>query len=187
MHPAQANPVLIDATLVRNFLKNSSEGFLEQYFGARAYMVLGVENELNRRAERSPDLKQLLGRWPSTTTLALPPEFQRRAESLIDFYRSDADHKNANRGEIETYFMARLLRTKPAGKGLLVISDDRLGKELCRTHGVPILDTPTLILKMVCSNFLTKNQGSGIWGNCFSPGHAGLLNYEPRLDALCGK
>ena len=193
MCPSVTDPVLIDATLVRNFLRPGFHNRLPEYFGERAYMLLGVEKELERHAKTSQTLKSLLARWPSADALELPPDLQQKATDLIDFYRGDTEHKHINRGEIETYYMARQLFNE--GKELLVISDDGLAKDYCRgkeddpdnTGRIPCIDTPTLLLHMVCEGFLAEQDGQKIWEQgCFHNNQNAWKGYKLRLKSMRG-
>lgn len=182
-NPAHADPVLIDATLVRNFLERGFHRRLAEYFGARAKMVLGVEVELERHAEQSQPLRELLKEWPEGDALELPPDLQEAARDLVEFHRHDG-HEKENIGEIETYLMARHLEEQ--GADVLVISDDRLGKNLCRKDRIDYIDTPSLIIRMVCDGFLTKEDGALIWRACFT-NQAHWARYAVVLKNECGK
>jgi hypothetical protein len=181
--PTRADPVLIDATLVRNFLKRGFHRRLQDYFGGRAKMVLGVEAELERHADQSQPLRELLPEWPEGEALELPPELQEDARDLVEFHRDDG-HAQENLGEIETYLMARHLND--GGADVLVVSDDTLAKKLCRQHDIDYIDTPRLVIRMVCDDFLTKQQGSLIWRECFT-NQARWADYDVVLKQACGK
>jgi hypothetical protein len=159
---------------------------------------MGVEGELERKGETSPTLQSFLDGWPANETLELPPHLMLIANSWIDFYRDSGEHKQVNRGEIETYIMARHLIDQ--GQEPLIISDDTLAKDLCdgkecgKTANplpstpaiVSRLDTPTIVLHMVCEGVLSKVDGEKVWSACFS--NRGAWNgYEPRLKSMCGK
>lgn len=183
-NPADADPVLIDTTLVRHFLKRGFQARLEEYFGARVVRVLAVEEELQTHAEGSVPLRELLKTWPSTEVAELPPELQQLADDMVENYRNEGEHKDINRGEIETYFWARQLQKD--GHDPLVISDDQLAKKLCRAQQIACIDTPTLLLLMVCQDFLSREQGGLIWRECFT-NQARWKDYDTRLHAECGK
>jgi hypothetical protein len=197
MNPSDADPVLIDATLVRNFHKRGFRRYLPQYFGDRAYFVRGVRGELDLEAEVSETLRLFLDDWPSHEVLDLPPDLLLLANDWIDFYRGTDEHEQINRGEIETYVMARHLIDQ--GQQPLIISDDGLAKDLCRGKEsgratapypgdqvkVPSLDTPNLILQMVCAGVLPKVDGKKVWHDCFSNPKK-WKEYEPSLARMCG-
>ena len=142
---ARAEQVLLDTSAFINFADGGALFQLAGYLGQRAVVALDVDIELRRNAaSRFPALKTLaLLQWPGGEPLALPPELLGDAASLRRLHSKPGAHEDANRGEIATALLAG--RTP----GAVVIMDDKLGKQLCRTRAVPRLSSAQLAAEMI--------------------------------------
>lgn len=150
-----AERVLLDTSAFINFADGGALIQLSGYLGPRAAVALDVDVELRRNAaDRFPALKTLgmLG-WPQDEPLALPPDLLADAEALRRLHSPAGAHEDANRGEIATALLAGRIGT------CVVIMDDALGKELCRTRGVARLSSAQLAAEMVVAGALDRETG----------------------------
>jgi predicted nucleic acid-binding protein len=174
-----ADIVLIDATLIRNFIKRGFHRRLSDFFGDCGALVLEVLIELERYGETDQRMLDLLEEWP-TEIVELPPELALQVRDIVEFLREEGQHERQNEGEVATVILAEHLQNK--GNSVLVITDDSDGKALARQRKVDYVDTPAVIIEMVLAGVLSEEEGAIVWRETFT-NRERWRDFESRLAA----
>jgi hypothetical protein len=172
----RAERVLLDTSAFINFADGGALFQLSAYLGDRAGVALDVDVELKRNAAgRFPALKTLgMLKWPPDEPLALPPDLLADAEALRGLHSAPGAHENANRGEIATALLAGRIADA------VVVMDDALGKQLCRTRSIPRLSSAQLAAEMVVAGALDEDTGLRVFEVATPPG-VGKAEFEQAL------
>ncbi|MDX6690513.1 MAG: hypothetical protein QOG15_1970 [Solirubrobacteraceae bacterium] len=179
----RAERVLLDTSVFINFADGGALFQLSAYLADRATVALDVDVELRRNAAgRFPALKTLgMLKWPPGEPLALPPDQLADAEALRRLHSAPGAHEDANRGEIATALLAGRI------EGVIVVMDDMLGKQLCRTRGVARLSSAQLSAEMVVVGALDAETGLRVF-DVATPARVGKPEFDVAIararDAL---
>ena len=162
----RAKRVLLDTSAFINFAEGGALIQLSGYPGERAVVTLDVDIEVKRNAAgRFPALKTLgMLKWPSGEPLGLPPDLLADAEALRRLHAGVGVHDGANRGEIATALLAGRLGDA------VVIMDDHLGKQLCRTRALARLSSAQLAAEMTAGGALDADTGLRVFKAATPPG-----------------
>ena len=173
----RAKRVLLDTSAFINFAEGGALIQFSGYLGERAIVALDVDIELKRNAAgRFPALKTLgMLKWPSGEPLGLPPDLLADAEALRRLHAGIGVHEGANRGEIATALLAGRLGDA------VVIMDDQLGKQLCRTRAIARLSSAQLAAEMTAAGALDYDTGLRVFGAA-TPDHVGRPEFEKALE-----
>jgi hypothetical protein len=156
---------------------------MADYLGADVFMVEDVHIELVAKAKNFPVLAELLKDWPPSAPLQLPPHVKTKVVDILKYNKSGRLHTNEDRGETATVLYAENHLTEQ-GEKFDMLMDDRGGKALAKDRGLACIDTPTLVVEMVCHGNLSVREGERVWRKTLtmSGAHKGYL---PRLEAEC--
>ena len=154
-----AEKVLLDSSAFFYFCDGGQVINLGRYLGTRAYVTLEVLDELLRNSSRYADLQTLERmRWPPEENhLELNTELKRELLDILRALRNPGDHDLQHAGEISTVLMAESLG------GELVVLEDRDGKALAAQRGVPRLSTAMLAAEMVAVEYVSEDEGFGVY------------------------
>jgi hypothetical protein len=70
---------------------------------------------------------------------------------------------------------------------LLLVDDQRHGKALAALRGLTVMDTPALIIEMVCAGAMPRPLGAKVWRAAFSDRSRWPLFDERINAALAGR
>lgn len=158
--------LLSDASVPINFVTAGPEcaDAFKEYFGDKVLVAIDVYEELERKARTEiPELKQFLDGWPELDPIDLPMEVKSDVAKIlrlnIGIYHPDKD-----RGETATILYAEHARDRSVDpEEFELLLDDGDGKKFARDRSLGFWDTPTIALHMVCSGYLTEDQGFSVW------------------------
>jgi hypothetical protein len=89
-------------------------------------------------------------------------------------------------GEVTCVVLAQELRDSDQGQPVLLLDDIAHGKNLAKPRGLDVVDTPAMIVEMVCGGAMGKQLGAKAWRATFSY-RSNWAEYEVRLaDAGVG-
>ena len=159
------------------------------YFGERILITLDVARELEEACVYVPGLLAFLGTWPAAQApVDLPVELKLKAADILGFVADDPRASLQDLGEVTSILMAQHLRD--AGQcqdPLLLVDDQRHGKALAAVRGLTIIDTPRLIIEMVCAGAMSRPLGAKVWRVAFSDRSKWPLFDERINAALAGR
>ena len=69
---------------------------------------------------------------------------------------------------------------------ILLLDDVRHGKNLAKPRRLEVIDTPALIVEMVCVDAMSRELGSRVWRATFSD-RSTWPAFDERLRRDCGK
>ena len=149
---ADAEIVVADASPVRVFVDAGAQRALVDYLGARVRITVDVQRELDDAARSVPGLRLLLRDWPPTDPVELPVELMQKAADILGFITDDPHPGLQDLGEVTSVLLAEHLRaTGECRQPVLLLDDVRHGKNLARPRLLDVVDTPGLIVDMVCA------------------------------------
>lgn len=178
--------LLCDTTVPMNFCGAGSEcaKALEEFLGPGVYIVEDVREELVRKAEQGHAvLGEMLKTWPLDEAIPLPDIVRGKVADALSFNISQGLHKDEDIGETATVFYAQH-RLKEDGSRFDLLMDDNGGKAMARARDLRFIDTPSLVLQMVCEGALTEENGQKVWNQALSDAVA-RSNYSIRLAEEC--
>ena len=156
-----ARRVAIDTTVVRYFFKAERLPLLISYL-PKAFAFDDVARELRDQAKSRPKLAAQLSltKWPEVKTANLASHHQSEILRVQAEWRRDDKIKTgrdpgekAHLGELVSIFAAA------DGKADLLIMDERRGRALAGTRGLPVLSTPGLAIQMSADGTISEDDG----------------------------
>jgi hypothetical protein len=132
------------------------------WFGDTLWVVREVHEELLRIRARFAASERLIRHLEDRDRVAhLSDEGLTWVARMAAFVRTPCEHGRKNVGELATARLAReMLR---AGSRPIVLVDDRLGAEFCRSFSVPVLATHDVVVDMVRDGALSAFEGARVW------------------------
>jgi hypothetical protein len=181
-----AQHVLLDASPLCRFAECSLLGALREYLGSRARITREVERELLRLAEQEdfsslaahlrPQAGEVRGAWPRTTK-PMPDTLKTDFANLLALKHAIGEHEWAHTGEIATVLIAE-------HRGVdLVLIDDHWGAGLARGRGLRVMSTARLVLEMVASDALSRDDGFVVF-DAATPDGVGRDRFEAGISSL---
>jgi hypothetical protein len=157
---------------------------MAEYLGDDVHIVADVHEELKRKSKEIPALATLLDSgWPSTEARRLSIELRDTVAAVLMVQEAPEDDPGEDQGEYATVFYAE--ERRDAGEVFVIATDDRTGKTLAREKGMQSVNTPQLLVEMVCAGALSYGDGRRVWQACVP--RAGWKDYEDRIKADCPK
>lgn len=132
------------------------------WFGDTLWVVREVHDELLRNRGRFAASERLIRHLEDRDRVAhLSDEGLTWVARMAAYFRAPCDHGRKNVGELATARLAReMLRS---GARPIVLVDDRLGSDLCRQFGAPVLATHEVVIDMVHQGALSAFEGARVW------------------------
>jgi hypothetical protein len=184
---ADAEIVVADASPVRVFVDAGAQRALVDYLGARVRITVADQRELDDAARSVPGLRLLLRDWPPTDPVELPVELMQKAADILGFITDDPHPGLQDLGEVTSVLLAEHLRaTGECRQPVLLLDDVRHGKNLARPRLLDVVDTPGLIVDMVCAGAMPRELGKKVWRAAFSE-RSKWAAFDERLRQACGK
>jgi hypothetical protein len=135
---------------------------LLDWFGDAIWAVAEVHGELIRNRGRFAASERLIRHLEERGRIAeLSPEGVMWVARTAPFFRGPCDHGRKNVGELATARLA--VELIAAGHRPIVLVDDRLGADLCRRFGAPVLATHEVVVEMVRAGALSRFEGGRVW------------------------
>lgn len=135
---------------------------LLDWFGDALWAVGEVYQELVRNRGRFAASERLIRHLEDRGRIAeLSPAGVMWVARSAPFFRTRCDHGRKHVGELATARLAAELRA--AGRRPIVLVDDRLGADLCRRFGAPVLATHQVVVDMVLAGALPRFEGARVW------------------------
>lgn len=135
---------------------------LLDWFGEALWVVREVHDELVRNRGRFAASERLIRHLEERCRIVeLSPDGVTWVARTSAYFRTHCDHGRKNVGELATARLARELLD--AGRRPIVLVDDRLGAELCRRFGAPVLATHEVVVEMVRAGALSRFEGARVW------------------------
>jgi len=132
------------------------------WFRSALWTVSEVHRELVRNRGRFAAAERIIRHLEDGERIAdLSPEGLTWVARMAPYFRGACDHGRTNVGELATARLAAELIA--AGRRPIVLVDDRLGAELCRRVGAPVLATHDVVIEMVRARALTRFEGARVW------------------------
>jgi hypothetical protein len=166
---AAAGIVVVDSSPVRNFVRAGAQRAFVDFLGERARLTVDVHRELEDAAVSSPGLRMLLRDWPPHEPVALPDDLMQKAADILGFVAEDPHPSLQDLGEVTCVLLAQRLRDSgQCADPVLLLDDVRHGKNLAAPRRLTVVDTPALIIEMVCAGAIPETLGSKVWRATFS-------------------
>ena len=110
-----------------------------------------------------------------------------KAADILGFIADDPRSRLQDVGEVTSVLLAEHLRASgECLRPLLLLDDVRHGKNLARPRGLDVVDTPGLIIEMVCAEAISREVGKRVWRAAFSD-RSKWPAFDERLRQACGK
>jgi hypothetical protein len=135
---------------------------LLEWFGDALWAAADVHRELVRNRGRFAASERLIRHLEERGRVAeLSPEGVTWVARTAPYFRGPCDHGRKNVGELATARLA--VELMGAGRRPIVLVDDRLGADLCRRFGAPVLATHQVVVEMVHAGALPRFEGARVW------------------------
>ncbi|HEY7199906.1 MAG TPA: hypothetical protein VIC57_06835 [Candidatus Dormibacteraeota bacterium] len=135
---------------------------LVDWFRWALWTVSEVHRELVRNRGRFAAAERIIRHLEDGERIAdLSPAGLTWVARMAPYFRGRCDHGRVNVGELATARLAAELIV--AGRRPIVLVDDRLGADLCRRFGAPVLATHDVVVDMVRAHALTRAEGARVW------------------------
>jgi hypothetical protein len=166
---AAAHIIVADTSPIRTFVEAGGQRAFAAFLGDRVRITVDVARELEDAASTLPGLRSFLKAWPPHPPVDLPADLKLQAADILGFVANDLRASLQDLGEVTAVLLAQRMRdTGECDEPLLLVDDQRHGKALARLRGLPFLDTPGLIIEMVCVGALPQALGAKVWRAAFS-------------------
>lgn len=111
----------------------------------------------------------LLQGWPQHEPVDLPDHLKLKAADILGFITDDPRSSLQDLGEVTCVLLAQHLRdTGECEHPVLLLDDVRHGKKLAAPRGLAVVDTPALIIEMVCAEAIPRALGKRVWRQTLS-------------------
>jgi len=175
--------LLSDTSVLCAFCRAGAGERLKEHLEGRVWVVDAVQAELERHAERLPNLQRLLVQgWPPM--IELPAEVRLKVADALTARAAPGRHPNEDEGEIATVLYADYSISEGTIYHLL-LDDKKDGKKLAQLRGYAWTDTPGLVVEMVCADILDFNSGRRVWREAVSSSPRSLSAYSQRVETIC--
>jgi len=135
---------------------------LLDWFGDTLWVVQEVHVELLRNRQRFAACERLIRHLEDRRRIAhLSAEGVTWVARTAAYFRTPCDNGRKNVGELATARLAREMVR--GGRRPIVLVDDRLGADLCRKFGAPVLATHDVVVEMVWARALSPFEGARVW------------------------
>lgn len=149
---------------------------LLDWFGEALWTVAEVHAELVRNRARFAASERLIRHLEEGGRIAeLSPDGVAWVARTAPYFRGPCDHRRKNVGELATARLA--VELIAARRRPIVLVDDRLGADLCRRFGAPVLATHHVVVEMVRTGALPRFEGARVWRGL----KRSRLDYERRV------
>lgn len=184
---ADAEIVVADTSPVRVFVEAGAQGAFADYLGTRVRITVDVRRELEDAARSVAGLRLLLREWPPSEPVDLPVGLMQKAADILGFIADDPRASLQDLGEVTSVLLAEHLRASgECRRPLLLLDDVRHGKNLARIKGLDVVDTPGLVVEMVCAEAISRELGKKVWRAAFSD-RSKWPAFDERVRQSCGK
>ena len=184
---AGAEIVVADTSPVRVFVEAGAQRAFADYLGTRVRITVDVRRELEDAARSLAGLRLLLREWPPSDPVDLPLALMQKAADILGFIADDPRAGLQDLGEVTSVLLAEHLRAiGECPSPLLLLDDVRHGKNLARPRGLDVVDTPGLVVEMVCAEAISRELGKKVWRAAFSD-RSKWPAFDERLLQACGK
>jgi hypothetical protein len=184
---AAAGIVVVDSSPVRNFVRAGAQRPFADFLGDRARLTVDVARELEEAAMSRAGLRMLLEVWPQHEPVDLPDHLKQKAADILGFIADDPRPSLQDLGEVTCVLLAQYLRDSgECADPVLLLDDVRHGKNLAAPRRLLVVDTPALIIEMVCASAISRTLGQMVWRATFSD-RAKWAAFDERLREALGK
>ena len=184
---AGAEIIVADTSPVRVFVEAGAQRAFAEYLGTRVRITVDVRRELEDAARSVPGVRLLLRDWPPSEPVDLPVALMQKAADILGFIADDPLASLQDLGEVTSVLLAEHLRAiGECRRPLLLLDDVRHGKNLARPRGLEVVDTPALVVEMVCAEAISRELGKRLWRAAFSD-RSKWPAFDDRLRQVCGK
>lgn len=166
---AAAAIVVVDSSPVRNFVRAGAQRAFAGYLGDRVRLTVDVHRELRDAAVSNPGLRMLLRDWPPSEPVDLPDHLKQKAADILGFVTDGPLASLQDLGEVTCVLLAQHLRESgECADPVLLLDDVRHGKNLASPRRLTVVETPALIIEMVCAGAIPETLGRKAWRATFS-------------------
>jgi len=184
---AGAEIIVADTSPVRVFVEAGVQRAFADYLGTRVRITVDVRRELEDAARSVAGLRLLLREWPPSDPVDLPAALMQKAADILGFIADDPRSRLQDVGEVTSVLLAEHLRASgECLRPLLLLDDVRHGKNLARPRGLDVVDTPGLVIEMVCAAAVSQEVGKRVWRAAFSD-RSKWPAFDERLRRRCGE
>lgn len=182
-----AEIVVVDTSPVRSFVEAGAQRAFAGYLGSRVRITVDVSRELDDAAGSLPGLRLFLRDWPRSEPVDLPDHLKQKAADILGFITDDPRASLQDLGEVTSVLLAEHLRASgECHRPILLLDDVRHGKNLAKPRRLDVIDTPALIIEMVCADAMSRELGNKVWRATFSD-RSKWPAFDERLRQACGK
>src|SRR5665647_352735 len=126
-------------------------------------------------------------RSPGSEPVDLPDHLKQKAADILGFITDDPRASLQDLGEVTSVLLAEHLRASgECHRPILLLDDVRHGKNLAKPRRLDVIDTPALIIEMVCADAMSRELGKKVWRATFSD-RSKWPAFDERLRQACGK
>lgn len=184
---AAAEIVVVDTSPVRNFVEAGAQRAFAGYLGSRVRITVDVSRELEEAAGSLPGLRSFLREWPPNDPVDLPHDLKQKAADILGFITDDPRASLRDLGEVTSVLLTEHLRASgECERPILLLDDVRHGKNLAKPRRLEVIDSPALIVEMVCADAMSRELGNKVWRATFSD-RSKWQAFDDRLRRVCGK
>src|SRR5665647_3239041 len=148
-----ADIVVVDTSPVRNFVEAGAQRAFAGYLGSGVRITVDVSRELGDATGSLPGLRLFLRDWPRSEPVDLPDHLKQKAADILGFITDDPRASLQDLGEVTSVLLAEHLRASgESHRPILLLADARHGKNAAEPRRLDVIDTPALIIEMVCAD-----------------------------------
>lgn len=184
---AAAEIVVVDTSPVRRFVEAGAQRAFAGYLGSRVRITVDVSRELEEAVGSLPGLRPFLREWPPNDPVDLSHDLKQKAADILGFITDDPPASLQDLGEVTSVLLAEHLRASgECERPILLLDDVRHGKNLAKPRQLEVIDTPALIVEMVCADAMSRELGNKVWRATFSD-RSKWPAFDERLRQICDK